>query len=151
MHDKPIAKPVRVVSVTGGKGGIGKSTISVNLAIAFAKTKKKVLLFDADLGLANVDVMLGLKTKKNNCRFSRWKVQLKRNMSRWAAWFKIIPAASGIQKLADLSTAGSVELIRSFSTLENDIDIMIIDLASGISSQVMNFYSCVTGYIGGDL
>lgn len=140
MVDKlPIkAKPMRVIAVTGGKGGIGKTTISVNMAIAFAKMKKKVLLFDADLGLANVDVLLGLNPEKNIHDFLQGNCDLKDVCINGPHGLKIIPSASGIQKMADLSSNEAIGLIRSFSSLTENVDIMIIDMASGISSQVMD-------------
>jgi flagellar biosynthesis protein FlhG len=133
------SRPMRVISVTGGKGGIGKTTISVNLAIAYAKMKKKVLLFDADLGLANVDVMLGLKPKKNLYDYLTGKCDLNDICIHGPHGLMIVPASSGIQKMADLTLIESTELIRSFSTLTQSIDIMLIDMASGISNQVIDF------------
>lgn len=132
-------KPMRVISVTGGKGGIGKTTLSVNLAIAYAKMRKNVLLFDADLGLANVDVILGLKPKKNLYDFLNGTCSLNDICITGPHGLKIIPAASGIQKMAELSLTQSAELIRSFSSLTQDIDVMLIDMASGISNQVIDF------------
>jgi flagellar biosynthesis protein FlhG len=132
-------KPMRIISVTGGKGGIGKTTISVNLAIAFSKMKKKVLLFDADLGLANVDLMLGLTPEKTIFDVFSGKCAIKDVCLEGPHGLKIIPSSSGIQKMADLSLSESVELIRSFSLLTEDLDVMIIDMASGISNQVLDF------------
>lgn len=132
-------KPMRVISVTGGKGGIGKTTISVNLAVAFAKKNQKVLLFDADLGLANVDILLGIKPKKNINDFLSGSCELHEVCVTGPHGLKIIPAASGVQKMAELSSVESFELIRSFSTLTEDIDVMIVDMASGISNQVIDF------------
>lgn len=131
------SQPMRVISVTGGKGGIGKSTISVNLAVAYAKMKKKVLLFDADLGLANVDVLLGLHPEKNIHDVISGDCSLSDVCIDGPHGLKIIPSASGIQRMADLTYAESVGLIQSFSTLTNDFDVMIVDMASGISDQVM--------------
>jgi len=128
---------MRVISITGGKGGIGKTTISVNLAIAYAKQGKKVLLFDADLGLANVDVLLGLTPQKTLHDYMSGQCELSEICMKGPHGLNIIPAASGVQKMAELSSLESIEIIRSFSTLTEDIDIMIIDLASGISSQVI--------------
>lgn len=130
---------MRVISITGGKGGIGKTTISVNLALAFAKARKKVLLFDADLGLANVDVLLGLQPQKTIYDYLQGQCQLNEVCLTGPHGVKIIPAASGVQKMAELSSQESFQLIRSFSTLTEDIDVMLIDMASGISSQVIDF------------
>lgn len=129
---------MRILSVTGGKGGIGKTTISVNLSIAYAKMGKKVLLFDADLGLANVDVLLGLKPQLNFHDYIMGNCELSDICMNGPHGLKIIPAASGIQKMAELSSMESIEIIRSFSSITDDIDVMIIDLASGISSQVID-------------
>lgn len=132
------ATPMRILSITGGKGGIGKTTISVNLSIAYAKMGKKVLLFDADLGLANVDVLLGLKPKMNLHDYMMGNCELSDICMQGPHGLKIIPAASGIQKMAELSSMESVEIIRSFSSITDEIDVMVIDLASGISSQVID-------------
>src|SRR5690349_6433020 len=111
MENKPLInpklKPVRVISITGGKGGIGKTTLSVNLATAFAKRRKKVLLFDADLGLANVDVLLGLSPSKNIHDVLSGSCELKDICIQGPHGLKIIPSASGIQKMTELSVAES--------------------------------------------
>jgi flagellar biosynthesis protein FlhG len=133
-----IRKP-RVMSVTGGKGGIGKTTISINLACAFAKMNKKVMILDADFGLANVDVALGMKPNLNLYDVVTGKCSLSDACITGPYGIKVVPAASGIQKLAELGQVETAGLIKSFSELTEDIDIMIVDLASGISSQVMDF------------
>lgn len=138
-QDASHTKPLRIISITGGKGGIGKTTISVNLAIAFAKAKKKVLLLDADLSLANVDVMLGLAPKKNLHDFLMGNASLDEICVTGPHGIRVIPAASGIQKMAELSGVESIELIHAISSLEEDIDIMLVDTAAGISQQVINF------------
>lgn len=130
---------MRIISVTGGKGGVGKTTISVNMAICFAKMRKKVLLFDADLGLANVDVLLGLQPKKTLYDVLTGNCGLAEACVTGPYGVKIIPSSSGVQKMADLSSVEYAEIIRSFSSFTDDIDVMIIDMASGISSQVIDF------------
>lgn len=130
---------MRVLSVTGGKGGVGKTTIAINLALSFAKQNKQVLLFDADLGLANVDVLLGLKPKRTLADYFAGKCSLKDTCVTGPHGLMIIPAASGVQQMADLSGEAAIDLIHAFSELTQSIDIMLIDLASGISSQVLNF------------
>lgn len=133
------SKPIRIISITGGKGGIGKTTISINLAIAFAKARQKVLLFDADLGLANVDVLLGLHPEKNISDFLAGNCELKDVCVKGPHGIQIIPSCSGVEGSADLTPGESTELIRSFSSLEDEFDVMIVDMASGISKQVINF------------
>lgn len=133
------ANKLRIISVTGGKGGVGKTTLSVNLAITFAKMGKKVLLLDGDLGLANVDIMLGIQTKKSLHDVLLGKHQLSEICVTGPHGVKIIPASSGIQKMADLTPQEYTGLIQSFSTLVDDIDIMIVDTAAGISNQVIDF------------
>jgi flagellar biosynthesis protein FlhG len=130
---------MRIMSISGGKGGIGKTTISVNLAVAFAKMKNQVLLLDADLGLANVDVMLGLRPEKNLYDFLSGHCSLNEICIKGPHGLNIIPASSGIQKMADLSRHETIGLIQSFSSLTEKMDVMVVDLASGISSQVMDF------------
>jgi flagellar biosynthesis protein FlhG len=132
-------KQLRVISITGGKGGIGKTTIAVNLAIAFGMAKKKVLLFDADLGLANVDIRLGLNPEKNLHDFLAGDCSLNDICIDGPHNIKVIPSASGIQKMVEISRTESLQLIHSFSTLTTDIDIMLIDMAPGISHQAMDF------------
>ena len=139
-HNQSVNKsPMRVLCVTGGKGGIGKTTISVNLALALAKKRKKVLLFDADLGLPNVDVRLGLTPDKNIQDVLDGTCDINEICMTGNHGLKIIPASSGVQKMVELSTFESAELIRSFSGLTDDLDVMIIDMAPGISTQVMDF------------
>lgn len=130
---------MKVISISGGKGGIGKTTISVNLAVSLAKSGKRVLLFDADLGLANVDVMLGLKPTLTIQDFIAGKCTLNEICVTGPFGITIIPSSSGIQQLADLSSTDSVDIIHAFSTLSKDYDVMLVDLASGISRQVLDF------------
>jgi len=129
---------MKIIAVTGGKGGVGKTTISANLAMSFAKAGKRVLLFDADLGLANVDLIFGLKPRRNIHDYITGKCTLSEVCMDGPYGIKIIPSASGIQDLADLSADQTMDLIRAFSGLAKNIDVMLIDLASGISRQVID-------------
>lgn len=129
----------RIIAITGGKGGVGKTTIAVNMAISFSKLNKKVLLLDADLGLANIDVVLGLQPKNNLYDVMQGKCALEDACIEGPNGIKIIPSSSGIQKMVELSSLEYANLIRSFAKLSEEIDVMIIDMASGISRQVIDF------------
>ena len=132
-------KPVRVIAVTSGKGGVGKTTVSVNLAMAFAANGKNVLLMDADLGMANVDVILGLHPQYNFSHVVSGERSLDEVMVNGPMGVKIVPASSGTQRMAELSDIEHAGLIHAFSELGNHVDTLIIDTAAGVSSSVVSF------------
>lgn len=133
------SKPVKVIAVSAGKGGVGKSNVSVNLAVALAQKDKKVLLLDADLGLANIDIMLGLHTKYNLSHVIGGVCHLTDIMLTGPHNIKVIPAASGTEYMTQLSPAEHAGIIDSFNELTDDFDYMIIDTAAGISDTVLSF------------
>ena len=132
-------KPVKVISVSGGKGGVGKSNITVNLAISLAKKGQKVLIMDADLGLANVDIMLGIRAEKNLSHVISGECSLDEILLDGPEGIKIIPASSGTQQMAQLSEMEHAGLIRAFSTLSEQVDTMLVDTAAGIADNVISF------------
>jgi flagellar biosynthesis protein FlhG len=132
-------RPVRVLAVASGKGGVGKTNVSVNLAVALAHMGRKVLVFDADLGLANVDVMLGLQPKYNLSHVLSGERTLEEILVEGPAGVRIIPASSGIQRMAELAPAEHAGLIRAFSELSTDVDVLLVDTAAGISDSVVSF------------
>lgn len=132
-------KPVRVVAVASGKGGVGKTNVSVNLATSFAQMGRKVMIMDADLGLANVDVMLGLQPRLNLSHVIKGECTLEEIILDAPGGIKVIPASSGIQNMAELTPAEHAGLIRAFSELNTDLDILIVDTAAGISDGVVSF------------
>ncbi|MFA5985182.1 MAG: MinD/ParA family protein [Methylococcaceae bacterium] len=132
-------KPVRVIAVTSGKGGVGKTNLSVNMGIAFAQAGKKTALLDADMGLANVDILLGIYPKFNLSHVVSGEMSLAEIMVEAPSGLKVIPGASGIQKMSELSTLEQATLIRAFSDLDQDLDVLIVDTAAGISAGVVNF------------
>lgn len=132
-------KPVKVITVTGGKGGVGKSSVSLNIAVALCQMGKKVMLFDADLGLANIDVMLGLKVKQNLGHVLKGECRLKDIIQTGPWGLRIVPASSGLKEMAALTTDQHAGLIRAFSDLDEDIDYLIVDTAAGISEMVLAF------------
>jgi flagellar biosynthesis protein FlhG len=124
--------PVKVIAVTGGKGGVGKTNVSVNLATALSEMGQRVVLMDADLGLANVDVMLGLRAQRNISDVLAGNCSLKEVM---------VPAgaASGTQEMTALSAHEHAELIHAFNDIADELDVLVIDTAAGISDSVVSF------------
>lgn len=135
--------PVRAIAVTGGKGGVGKTNISVNLAVAMADLGKRVMVLDADLGLANIDVVLGLHPEYDLSHVLRGERTLEEVVLEGPSGVKIVPAASGIRHMAELSQAEHAGLIRGFSDLSADLDVLIVDTAAGISDTVISFSRAV--------
>ncbi len=131
--------PVRVIAVTGGKGGVGKTNIAVNLGVAMAELGRRVMLLDADLGLANIDVVLGLHAKHNLSHVMSGECSLEEIMVTGPRGMKVIPGASGMQHMAELSPAEHAGLIHAFSEVANDVDVLLIDTAAGISDLVVSF------------
>ena len=129
----------RVIAVTGGKGGVGKTNVSINLAISAARSGQRVLLLDADLGLANVDVLLGLKPKKNLEDVLNGSCALQDIILTGPAGVQVIPASSGTQSMVRLTEQEHAGLIAAFSALADSVDLLIIDTAAGISDSVVNF------------
>jgi flagellar biosynthesis protein FlhG len=131
--------PVRVIAVASGKGGVGKTNVSVNLAMALANRGKQVMLLDADFGLANVDVMLGLNPAYNLSHVINGDCALEDIIVTGPGNIKVIPASSGIKKMAELSPEEHIGLIHAFSQLSDGIDVLVVDTAAGISDSVTSF------------
>lgn len=131
--------PVQVVAITGGKGGVGKTNVSINLGIALCEMGRRVALLDADLGLANIDVLLGLNAKHNLADVLNGDCDLRDIMLDGPAGLKIIPASSGTQSMVSLSPQEHAGLIHAFSEVGDQIDVLLIDTAAGISDTVVSF------------
>lgn len=131
--------PVQVIAVTSGKGGVGKTNVSVNLAVAMADQGRRVMLLDADLGLANVDVMLGLHPRFNLSHVMKGECSLDEIIADGPHGVRIVPASSGIKDMAEMSPAEHAGLVRAFSEVDGDIDTLIVDTAAGISDSVISF------------
>lgn len=130
---------VKVISVTGGKGGVGKTNVTLNFAMALSQLGKRVVVLDADLGLANCDVMLGLRVEKNLSHVLAGEVELDDIIIEGPHGIKIIPATSGSQNMTELTPAEHAGLIRAFSELKTPIDVLLVDTAAGISDMVLSF------------
>lgn len=137
--ERAVNGAVQVIAVTGGKGGTGKTTIAVNLATALAQAGRRVLLLDGDLGLASVDVLLGLTPVHTLEQVLSGEVQLEEIVLRTAEGVSVIPAASGIARMAQLGSAGTAAIIRGFAALPGDHEILIIDTAPGLHVSVLDF------------
>jgi len=130
---------IKVIAVTGGKGGVGKTNVTLNTAIAMAQQGKRVMVLDADLGLANVDVLLGLRVVKNLSHVLSGECTLDEVLVEGPHGIKIAPATSGSQSMTELTHTEHAGLIRAFSELHTQIDVLIVDTAAGISDMVLSF------------
>ena len=129
----------KTIAITSGKGGVGKTNIVANLAIALSKKGKKVLVLDADLGLCNIDVLLGMCPKHNIQDLLNGNKSLKEIIVRGPEGILIVPASSGVQELTQLDEFKKLRLIDEFQHLDNEIDFLLIDTGAGISSNVTFF------------
>ncbi len=139
LRNMAASRPVRVIAVTSGKGGVGKTNVSVNLALSMVETGKKVLLMDADLGLANIDIMLGIRPTHNLSHVMSGECSLEDVVVEGPKGLQIIPAASGIQKMVEMNQIEHAGIIRAFSELSMSVDVLLIDTAAGISDSVISF------------
>ncbi len=131
--------PVRTIAVSGGKGGVGKTNISANLAVSLADMGKRTLLLDADLGLANIDVILGLTPTFTLADLVAGRCTLEELLIEGPGGLLIAPAASGRRHMAELKPAENVGLVNVFSELERELDVMVIDTAAGLTDSVLTF------------
>ncbi len=129
-----------VISITSGKGGVGKTNLSVNLAVELAKQGKRVILLDADLGLANVDVLLGLTPPKNLFHlFHDDESDIREILFETPYGFSILPASSGMSEMLALSTGQKLELLEAVDILEEEVDFLLVDTGAGINDNVLYF------------
>lgn len=140
-HAGLVADPrgIRVIAVTSGKGGVGKSNVVSNLAIALSTQGKKVLILDADLGLGNLDVLLGLSPAYNMNNVLNGEKSIAEIIVDGPAGIKIIPAGSGVQEFTSLGQHEKLRLLDELDMLEEQFDIMIVDTEAGISENVTYF------------
>ncbi|MEQ8485068.1 MAG: MinD/ParA family protein [Pseudomonadales bacterium] len=131
--------PTRVITVTSGKGGVGKTSVAVNLAVSLARRGQSVLLLDADLGLANVDVLLGLQPRATLAQVLDGSLSLEDVMVEGPAGLQVVPAASGVSAMANLGVREQGGLIAAFSELPMAPDVVVVDTASGIGHAVTSF------------
>lgn len=132
-------RTARVLSITSGKGGVGKTAVVSNLAVALGKMGKKVLIIDADLGLANIDVVFGLAPQYNLNHFFSGQHSLSEILVEGPYGIHILPAGSGVQKFTRLDSGHKMRLLDDLETLPGDYDVVLIDTEAGISDNVTYF------------
>jgi flagellar biosynthesis protein FlhG len=130
---------VQVLAITGGKGGTGKTTVAVNLATALAQAGRRVLLLDGDLGLASVDVLLGLTPTCTLEQVISGKARLEEIIQLTAEGVSVIPSSSGVARMARLKPSEHAAIVRSVATLPADYDTLIVDTAPGLGESVLAF------------
>lgn len=128
-----------VVTIASGKGGVGKTLTTVNLAVAARRMGQKVLIFDGDLGLANVDVVLGLSARYNISDVLDGNAELKDIVVEGPLGIDLIPSGSGISSLTRLSPAQKQQILDQIDRLEESYDLILIDAGAGIADNVVQF------------
>ena len=130
---------VKVVAITGGKGGVGKTLTAVNLGAALAGLGRSTMLLDADFGLANVDVLLGMRTRLNLEHVMSGQCALEDVILTSTSGLRVVPATSGNVTMAALSRIQHAGLIGAFSQLLEPLDVLLVDTAAGLSDGVITF------------
>jgi flagellar biosynthesis protein FlhG len=129
----------RVISVSSGKGGVGKTNVVANLAFAFTQLQKRVLVLDADLGLANIDVLLGLTSQYTMEHLLKREKRIFDILIKGPGGMSIMPASSGVLELVELNESQKIFLLNELDLLAETVDILLIDTAAGISANVLYF------------
>ena len=135
----PAREALRVIAVTSGKGGVGKTNVSANLATLAARSGKRVLIIDADLGLAHVDIIFGIKPMRHIGDLLQPGVSANDVLAQAAPNIHILPAGSGVQSLTELDRKDKLRLVAALDTLEERFDLVIIDSGAGIGDNVLFF------------
>jgi len=135
----PASKCPRVIAISSGKGGVGKTNIVGNLAVACQRMGKKVLIFDADLGLANIDIIFGVNPTHTIEEVIKGEKELSQIMVKGPEDVSLIPASSGVHELTNLTEGQKINLLSEFDILGNLFDLLLIDTGAGISSNVLYF------------
>ncbi len=135
----PLARPTRVIAISSGKGGVGKTTVSTNLGIALAKLGAKVCILDADTGLANINILLNLRPEFTIEHLLNGEKNIDEIMLDGPNGIKVVPAASGISECAELNQDQHQVLSQALAQLESRFDYLLIDTAAGIGETVLEF------------
>lgn len=140
LTEEPVkARNVKTIAVASGKGGVGKTNVVANLAIALKKLGKEVMIFDADLGLSNIDVLLHLAPRYNIQHLLAGDRGLDEVVVDGPHGVKILPASSGVQELTALNEFQRLKLLELFDSYEDNLDLLLVDTAAGITENVAFF------------
>jgi len=139
MPPEALLRPVRVLAVASGKGGVGKTNVSVNLATALAALGEQVMLLDADFGLANVDVLLGLTPKQTLADVVAGRATLAEVILAGPKGVRIVPSASGKRHMAEMTPLQHAGIVQAVSTFDGPLDTLVVDTAAGINDAVLTF------------
>jgi flagellar biosynthesis protein FlhG len=145
--DQERKKYVKTIAVASGKGGVGKTNITVGLAIALRNLGKNVVIVDADLGLSNINILLNKHGRYNISHLLEGKVELRDILMEGPHGVKILPAGEGVQDLTRLDEFQRLRLLEAFDSYDGDIDILLIDNSAGISENVTFFCSAAQDLI----
>lgn len=137
---KMMKNKTRIIAITSGKGGVGKSNLSVNMAIAYAQQGKKVMLIDGDLGMANVNILMNIVPQYNLMHVIQKQKTMQEIINETEFGIKFIAGANGFSKIANLTVEELDDFAKQFATLGN-YDIIIIDTGAGIANNVLQFVS----------
>lgn len=132
-------RPMQILSVTSGKGGVGKTNLVCNMAARFGQLGRRVLLIDADLGLANVDILLGLSPKATLEQLFRGESTLRELLVPGPDNVTVLPSGSGVRELANLTESQILLLMGALDELDLEFDVLLVDTAAGIGSNVLHF------------
>ncbi|MBN1613649.1 MAG: MinD/ParA family protein [Deltaproteobacteria bacterium] len=130
---------IRVIAITSGKGGVGKTNITANLGYFLSKMKKRIMIIDADMGLANIDLILGLTPKYNLYHVLKGERTIADTLMVGPGGIKILPSASGIQEITELSKGQKLALLDELNAVNENLDFVLIDTGAGIAGNVMYF------------
>ncbi|MDI3546955.1 MAG: flagellar biosynthesis protein FlhG [Halanaerobiales bacterium] len=129
----------RIIAIASGKGGVGKTNISLNLGLALQELGERVLLLDADLGMANVDILLGLTPRYNLSHVLKGRCKFAEALLEGPGGIDILPGTSGVEELVNISSLEVMRLLDASSQMEENYDIILLDVGAGIHQSVTNF------------